>query len=1301
MANIADLAIKIGADASSFYNEMKKTKSSIQDTFDTKPVKSFHGALDELNVSMSSVVGTVGRFAAIAGIDIHIASSIKHAVEASRRLSELSATLGTTEAEASRFSKAIQLAGGDVQTASTSIMRLDKTITSAGTSSDRARQVLDIFGVSLTDANGKLLPVTDQMKNLAQGFKLAQDAGYGQEYLMETLGVRGLSLAGALNEYADAAEKAAQIKGIGLDTEQLREVGLEIDAVKMQMGQFSTLVGASLAPIASEYIPPILSGLSDLAQYISKNRGEVEGLITSSVEFFAIYKAISLATGTRKVLSFASDVFQSGKNEIAKEISQSQQEELTRMQERNIVKREQMLEKAALNDSKRKYEEIQRMQVSEAEKTRIYTQYCAARESQAVREAAAIRAAMTQTYTSINAQAVASGAVQAGALAKVNGAAAATSVGMTAIGTNAMSAGVQTANAMGKMASVVANMGRLVWNLVGGWAGVATAIGFAIYKLHQFYQAERNKAANDPYVEVGGRKYQYDKDDNVMVRLKNNGTRMNIYDQGEMDTAKAAYWEKYGDPTAKENESFSDQYKQALEAQRQGTEAIQKQMAELMASFQAPEAGVGGSGASGRNSAPAVEVPKTQSVQIPIGQVMADDAAKHVGEHLGTLMCAAFVSEVAQEAGVSGLNSNWAPDLMAAATARGAYEETNDPYAAKAGDIYVWGNADHVGIADGNGGHYASNGTASEDHGVTYGDVNATRNRYGNLAGVIHVDKFTGNQMGSADMTDAEREAQEKLNKLNEAKDKAVSMYSQMSSAILQQTGTAWGTGMDKIIQDIQGKQIEINKLREAGVPEAAIKKLEDKLAEYQKVLTDQVERKRQEALNKTVSETKKANAELQGDYKALADVEYDTTLQELKKEREEQEKEVAKNKSDKESMAAVEDWYTSQVQAAAEKRAEAYRDSFEKQAKYSIQHHDLKGLASLMQGAQGKDFIDWATQSDGMEKFYSEWKQLQMDMHESTLSQVADVASATEGAFKDFFNNLVEGKETFGDAFSDLVDTIMGSVLQQITDKWAAQITNSLFGGIFGDQNGSGGDLGNNIISGGMGTLFNAGIGSLLSGGNNNGSGGIGEYSGFMPSIMQWTKGINDANTATSLLTGSTFGLNKITGTYNTVQTVLATATKPAEQTTTIGAAGALTKLTLAAYSAAVALKAMSFGGIPLATGGPIVGPGTATSDSIPAFLSNGEFVINAAAVSRVGMPLLDAINNGRFPHFAAGGAVSVVKDATHGISVQPVSNVVLNVSTLDASSFADFLRNGGATTIKQMLFDSSRDFTAESGVW
>ena len=48
--------------------------------------------------------------------------------------------------------------------------------------------------------------------------------------------------------------------------------------------------------------------------------------------------------------------------------------------------------------------------------------------------------------------------------------------------------------------------------------------------------------------------------------------------------------------------------------------------------------------------------------------------------------------------------------------------------------------------------------------------------------------------------------------------------------------------------------------------------------------------------------------------------------------------------------------------------------------------------------------------------------------------------------------------------------------------------------------------------------------------------------------------------------------------------------------------------------------------------------GPGTSTSDSIPARLSDGEFVVNAAA-TRKNRAMLEAINNGQVRAFAAGG--------------------------------------------------------------
>lgn len=90
--------------------------------------------------------------------------------------------------------------------------------------------------------------------------------------------------------------------------------------------------------------------------------------------------------------------------------------------------------------------------------------------------------------------------------------------------------------------------------------------------------------------------------------------------------------------------------------------------------------------------------------------------------------------------------------------------------------------------------------------------------------------------------------------------------------------------------------------------------------------------------------------------------------------------------------------------------------------------------------------------------------------------------------------------------------------------------------------------------------------------------------------------------------------------------------------------------------------------GAVAAATGGHITGPGTGTSDSIPAWLSNGEFVVRAAAVQAVGLDALHEINRkGRLPSarvsgfsaahvskYADGGLVGSIADATGGGSTQ-----------------------------------------------
>jgi hypothetical protein len=57
-------------------------------------------------------------------------------------------------------------------------------------------------------------------------------------------------------------------------------------------------------------------------------------------------------------------------------------------------------------------------------------------------------------------------------------------------------------------------------------------------------------------------------------------------------------------------------------------------------------------------------------------------------------------------------------------------------------------------------------------------------------------------------------------------------------------------------------------------------------------------------------------------------------------------------------------------------------------------------------------------------------------------------------------------------------------------------------------------------------------------------------------------------------------------------------------------------------------------------ADGGYITGPGSSRSDNIPAMISNGEFVVNAASTAKH-RALLEAINLGTIPYFADGGIV------------------------------------------------------------
>jgi hypothetical protein len=144
------------------------------------------------------------------------------------------------------------------------------------------------------------------------------------------------------------------------------------------------------------------------------------------------------------------------------------------------------------------------------------------------------------------------------------------------------------------------------------------------------------------------------------------------------------------------------------------------------------------------------------------------------------------------------------------------------------------------------------------------------------------------------------------------------------------------------------------------------------------------------------------------------------------------------------------------------------------------------------------------------------------------------------------------------------------------------------------------------------------------------------------------------------------------IDGFANFLETLTDKTSSLTDKVKALGASIAQAVLKMAAMKLATAAA----GAMGLAGGGPIYGPGTSTSDSIPIMASAGEFMVRAAAVKHYGLGTLAAINGMRFPKgavrgYAEGGAISapsmsaipVRGDFSHRMEIGVDEGVLLKV--------------------------------------
>lgn len=558
--SISELKIKIGADSSELKKELNEAQRAMQTALNTKPMESATAALAGVSKETSNLIGRFQSMATAAAGAFGLASIIDGAVQAGDNIYKLSNRLNVTTAEAGKLSRILKLTGGDVDSFSTAIMRLDKTLFSDSEAGEKARSTLNLFGVSLTDASGKILPLNEQLENLAKGYKLAKDAGVQQEFLMTTLGTRGLALAQTLEQYTEAAETAARVKSIGLDAKEMHELALNMKVMQMESQQVQLALTSALAPVAESVFPVIIDGLTNSATWLAANKQEVRDVTVAVVKFVAAYKGIQFASGALSTVR--AFWLQSQQAAIAAAATQTAtQTEVTAAHEREIAKRIAAVERESQRQQSAAVRAAMKANLSAEETTARIIAECTKIELKSTETAERIAAGMrasfaaqsqaaaaaaTETTAALHGTSVAaaeagarmtgahisaaeSGQIAAGVERELALATTATgnaavvagqknvaaktettvaTVGATtatntltaatvATGNAAVAAGTKTIGAMATATTAVGSLTRAVWALAAGWYGVAAAVAYVLYVSAQRSTATAKKVTSE------------------------------------------------------------------------------------------------------------------------------------------------------------------------------------------------------------------------------------------------------------------------------------------------------------------------------------------------------------------------------------------------------------------------------------------------------------------------------------------------------------------------------------------------------------------------------------------------------------------------------------------------------------------------------------------------------------------------------------------------------------------------------------------------------------------------------------
>lgn len=262
------------------------------------PLAGAASAAQGASAAVSGITGKLASFAMVAAGGFGIGAIIDNVVNAGEALYQLSNKLHMTTVETAQFKKIMTLSGVDVEAAAKSFAKMDKTLAGGGKSAEALQGYLSQFGVSLTDANGKLLPMNQQLDAMAKGYQNAVAQGRGQEFMLETLGAKGMELTKVFENYADAQAAASQIKGVGIDPKSLHEIWLQMNILKAEATQVALGLAQAFIPIAQQILPALIPVLQAVVTFMKDNKEAIAAVVTNGLKLALLYgTATKLASG--------------------------------------------------------------------------------------------------------------------------------------------------------------------------------------------------------------------------------------------------------------------------------------------------------------------------------------------------------------------------------------------------------------------------------------------------------------------------------------------------------------------------------------------------------------------------------------------------------------------------------------------------------------------------------------------------------------------------------------------------------------------------------------------------------------------------------------------------------------------------------------------------------------------------------------------------------------------------------------------------------------------------------------------